>query len=292
MLMTSGYIAVLGGLGLLYLSAVYREFLSGSSFAPEIGLTAFVLMAVVQLLGIAFVTPAISAGAISGEHERQTFDLLWCTSLTPAGIILGKLFASVAYLLFVMLASTPVYTIMFFFGGLAPGAVALMVLLYVASGLTYSAIGIVFSTLTRRTTFATILTYSTVVFLLVGTLVISGIQWNFLMRKPALATQPWVLPPKLLYLNPIVALLSALPGFGGGSLPLPFSLGRVTPVLMYHGSAPPPPAPVLWPAWQYHLVMDGVIIVACVAAAIWLVNPTRQIGRSGLARLRGERVTT
>lgn len=273
MLMMSGYIAVLGGLGLLYLFSVYRQFLWGSSFGPEIGLGAFLIMAVVQLFGIAFITPAISAGAISGEQERQTFDLLWCTSLKPAGIVLGKLFASVAYLLLVMLASMPLYTIMFFFGGLAPGAVALIALLYMCSGLTYSAIGIMFSTLTRRTTFATVLTYSTVIFIIVGTLVVSGIQWGFAMRQPASPSQPWLLPPKLLYLNPMVALFSALPGFGG-SLPMPFNIGRITPVLRYHGSVAPPPAPVLAPAWQYHLAFDGLIIVVCVALSILMMSPT------------------
>jgi hypothetical protein len=46
-----------------------------ASIGPEVGQTLFVGLTLVELLMICLVTPAITAGAVSGERERLTLEL-------------------------------------------------------------------------------------------------------------------------------------------------------------------------------------------------------------------------
>ena len=69
-----------------------------SSIDPQVSIGAYTGLAVIQFILIMFIVPALTAGAISGEREKQTLDLVLCTRLRPISIITGKLFASTAFL--------------------------------------------------------------------------------------------------------------------------------------------------------------------------------------------------
>lgn len=278
------YICALGAVMLLYFYSQAQSLLRGHAFGPEIGFSAFVLLAYLQLFLVAFIAPAISVGAISSEVERQTFDLLWTSRLNSRSVILGKLSASIAYLLLVVLASIPLYAVIFFFGGLDLRTIGLLFLIYLVTGVTYASISILFSAITRRTTVATVLTYCTLFFLIVGTLAISALQMARIHSQPPDPNNPWRLPPKVLYLNPVVALGSALPG--GRYDFLPAFRVQSRPVLVYHGAAPPPPPPALAPHWQYHVGVETVITLACLGLAMLFVDPTSKFRQR---KLRGTR---
>ena len=75
------YILLLGGLGWAIFSSQASS--ARNSFNPgqaaNYGHQLFVYLILFQMGLIAFVTPALTAGAISGERERQTIDLLFVT---------------------------------------------------------------------------------------------------------------------------------------------------------------------------------------------------------------------
>ena len=66
-----------------------------SGFGPDVGPQIYVTLTIFQLMLVSFVTPAFTAGVISGEREKQTLDLLICTRLSATSIILNKLIASI-----------------------------------------------------------------------------------------------------------------------------------------------------------------------------------------------------
>src|SRR6185312_12960724 len=79
-----------------------------------IGLVAF------QLGLVCFLAPSFTAGVISGERERQTYDLLMTTPLPLALIVGTKLFAALAYVFLLIVAALPLLAISLFLGGVAP----------------------------------------------------------------------------------------------------------------------------------------------------------------------------
>ena len=54
----------------------------------------YLFVAVLEFVMLVFIMPAITAGSISGERERQTLDLMLSTKMTPMQIVMGKLMAS------------------------------------------------------------------------------------------------------------------------------------------------------------------------------------------------------
>ena len=61
----------------------------------------------IELLLIIFIAPSFTSGAITGERERQTYDLLRTTLLATPSFITGKLESSLGYILLLLLAAIP-----------------------------------------------------------------------------------------------------------------------------------------------------------------------------------------
>ena len=91
---------------------------------PEFGQWIFVGMFETQVVLLLLVVVAYSAGAISMEREKQTYEILAITSLTSAEVVLGKIasITSLCYLL--MFTSAPLAAFSLFFGGVSPGEMA------------------------------------------------------------------------------------------------------------------------------------------------------------------------
>jgi ABC-type transport system involved in multi-copper enzyme maturation permease subunit len=92
----------------------------------------------IQFLTILVLTPAYLAGAIAGERERGTLELLFTTQLSDREIVLGKLAARVTHLAGIFLASLPVLAIAQVWGG---GDFFVMLATFLAAGLNVIAIG-------------------------------------------------------------------------------------------------------------------------------------------------------
>ena len=73
----------------------------------------YVFVAIVEFALLLFLIPAITAGSISGERERQTLDLMLTTRMSPMEIVLGKLFASLSTTLLLIVSSLPILSLSF-----------------------------------------------------------------------------------------------------------------------------------------------------------------------------------
>ena len=79
------------------------------SFDPQIMMVLYVVLAAVQMALITLTVPALTAGSISGERERQTLDLLLVTKMSSFSIVMGKLLASLAFILLLIVGTLPVH---------------------------------------------------------------------------------------------------------------------------------------------------------------------------------------
>lgn len=112
--------------------------------------------------------PGFTCGAITIEREKQLFDLLLLTRLTPAQICGGKLLSGVMLGLMLVICSVPVLAMSVFLGGVSPGEMAASVVVLVTSVLASGALGLAASAVAPRTASATILTYGIVAFGMLG----------------------------------------------------------------------------------------------------------------------------
>ncbi len=157
------YLLVLSGFALLFYMAATagRNVASGGS-GPSVGKLVFFGVTGIQLGLVALLAPAFSAGTISGERERQSYDLLLTTPLPAWTIVIGKLLGALAYLLLLLLAGLPLVSLGYLLGGVAPDEVAVAVVLLLVTTLLYGAIGLTFSAFLRSTIAATVLAYATI----------------------------------------------------------------------------------------------------------------------------------
>src|SRR6266446_5744496 len=61
-----------------------------------------------QYLIASLMAPSFAAGAITGEKERKSYEMLLASPLRPAAIVLGKLLASLAHLAILIFCSLPI----------------------------------------------------------------------------------------------------------------------------------------------------------------------------------------
>lgn len=138
----------------------------------RIGLETYAYIIVMQFFLIVLVSPALTAGSIAGERERQTLDLLLCTRVGAMKIVLGKLFSSVCFIALLLVTALPITAVTLYFGGVTLGQILLMTLYLIVTALACSAIGVFCSALFKRTVTATVMAYLIIFALGAGTLVI------------------------------------------------------------------------------------------------------------------------
>ncbi len=163
------YLLALGGVAVL----VYLAYLSGSSSPGStqgytVGKGLFAAVLGVQIILVAFIGPAFTAAAISGERERQTFDILKTTLLSPHDLVLGKLVSALSYIFLLVLVSIPVQSIAFLLGGLSPVELVLSQLVILVAAVTYALYGLWCSAAMRSTIAATVATFAGMLLVLLG----------------------------------------------------------------------------------------------------------------------------
>lgn len=200
------YVAVLGFIA-WFILAVTRAV--GQTFAPELGGIIFAMLGIAQFALLVFSAPGLTAGAIAGEREKQTLDLLLITRMTPFQVVTGKLWAAVAFSLLLMFASLPVYSLLFLMGGISMTHLAQTTMVYIVTVFLLGALGLYFSSVFRRTQAAVIASYGLALGWMLALLIASVLIFEVFNRPPDL-------PPSwttvLAYANPIVGLSSAMGG--------------------------------------------------------------------------------
>lgn len=157
------YLALMSGFaGLIYLVYAAGSRASGSAAAGEIGRVLFLGIVGIELLLIIFIAPAFTAGAITGERERQTYDLLRTTLLSTPSFVIGKLESALGYILLLLLAAIPLQSIAFLFGGVTEAEVVLSFIILTVTAIALGTVGIYFSAAMARTLNASVRAYGTI----------------------------------------------------------------------------------------------------------------------------------
>ncbi len=175
-----------------------------------------------QFFLIVLVAPALSACSIAGERERQTFDLLLITGIGVPRIILGKLMEHFAFLLLLIVGSFPIMMLANVTGGM-PISDILMIMLFLAI-IAFAAlsVGMVVSTLFKRSLSAIVVTYLAVFAIGISTWIMARCEilaadsYEMLYELET-ASPATVLAsiPKTIFLNPAVMLVMLLAGETG-----------------------------------------------------------------------------
>ena len=237
------YLLVMSGLGFLYIT---RTNSYNAYSLSSLGTGLYTLLAFLQLSLILFITPAFTTTSINGEKERQTFDLLLCSRLSSFTLITGKLVAGLTNAFLLIAASVPLFSLVFFFGGVGPEQVLNAALVFIVTAIVVGTFGLFCSTLLKRPPVSTAVTYMLCV------------VWVLL---------PWVLAALLnlnsplngntqtsyLFLgNPLLALFSTLDFVSGLSF-------------TFFGHAILP--------WIAYIVVNLLVTLVLILASMWLVKP-------------------
>ncbi len=255
-----GVLSLVGG----FFYYTQTRFSFGGTNTLRLGIEIFGLLALLELLLIAFLTPGMTAGIISGERERQTLPLLLVTRVSPFAVTWGKLLSAISYILLLIISSLPLFSIVFLFGGVSLLDLLKAAGVLLATTIILGSIGIFFSAAFKRTPVAIVGAYMTTFFLMAGTLFFGIMSRELGSRVLAPGQFPSI--PRILYFNPLAALGSALPGSGF----IPFS-----------GNGEFGGGPGAMPLWEGYLLTGLVIVLLTTGLTVYLIRPLRKGNRRG-----------
>lgn len=273
------YLSIIAAVTLLVYAAAASSF-SGGISDPEagrgIGKAIFITVMTVSLVQVCVITPSLTAGTIAGEKERQSYDLLITTLLSPLQIVLGKLASAIAFALLLIMAALPMGGIAFLFGGVSGTELMIAIIGLIATAISYAAIGLFWSAVMRTTLAATVMAQGTVVMILLIIpflfVVISLIGNNFTDSEHPLFVYTMGL---LLSSHPFIALGITAAALENGESAWIFELPSSQGMLLV-------PSP-----WLVYVVITMLITGLCLFLATrWLVpveDGPRQIKKKPVA---------
>jgi ABC-type transport system involved in multi-copper enzyme maturation permease subunit len=257
------------------------------------GLFAGALM--IETLVVVALAPAYTAGAITSEREKQTYDLLAVTPISSLSLVVGKLLSGLSYLALIVLASIPIASIALLFGGIDPIDLVRGYLVVLAAGLAIGSIGIWCSAAMARTQTATVAAFIVTAAFVVG-LSAAWIGLDARFSESGRNERP---PQALLLFNPFIAQMdvicqatgegcvaqqAAMPRDNGVVFAAPIDPTTGMPVDMGQGfqgfvSQPIPPGGDFWPVAVLVYVGGAALAIFGASQSIsptrrWRIRPT------------------
>jgi ABC-type transport system involved in multi-copper enzyme maturation permease subunit len=159
--MTRAFVLLLVYLGMLGL-LVYVAWPSQARLNPGHSDEAARLVALLflgQYVLLSLMVPSFAAGTITGEKERQTYEMLLASPLRPGAIVLGKLLAALCHLAVLVFCSLPIVMLCLPLGGVSPYEVLATYVGMAASVLLFGIICIAASSYFTRTIAALVVSY-------------------------------------------------------------------------------------------------------------------------------------
>lgn len=199
------------------LSSLGRGYVTASDMRA--GIENYIWLAFLQFALIVLIAPAMTAGAISGERERQTLDLLLVTNTGAFKIVLGKLLDGFLFLVVLVLSSAPFLSLVFLTGGIEPMEVVRTLLFLIVCAFAALSVGIFASSLFKRTAAAAVAAYLILFAIGLGTLlplfygssaVISRLAQDAALMQSMTAESALAIIPKVALINPAIGLVSLL----------------------------------------------------------------------------------
>lgn len=264
--------------------------------SAQVGKGLFAALALAETLLVTFLTPAVTAGAISTEREQLTYDLLVATPLRPGRILSGKLVATLSYVLLLIFAAVPLGSLVYVFGGVAPRDLLEALALLLVTALTFGMIGLLCSALARRTITATILTYAVVLLMVVGSYFAVALRIAATPNQPPrssrlVAASPFSAMVSIVARGAragaggVVAIAPAVPGDGTmPAAPMPAMVEGGGMVMSLPGFNTltlglveyTPNGPVMLPVYRWTITAYTLLALGCYWLAGRLVRPRRR----------------
>jgi ABC-type transport system involved in multi-copper enzyme maturation permease subunit len=270
--------SLLGGfVALVYLTyAANARAVSSPRDLQSLGKTIFTVVVGLQLLVTCFNSAAAAVGAIVSERERQTFELLRTTLLSARALVLGKLWAALLFNLLLILSAIPIASLSFLFGGVTFEEIFIASVVLVTTALGFSAIGIFYSSVMRRTAQATAVSTITTVILVIGIPILALVLQGLMSAMVYMNTRngsPTNLDAEitrnivswmLVSISPLTAGLATLTSLSTNQSPFTMSmmLSNGTPLVL--------PAP--WIAYAFFYILLSLLLIQLSVRAVRRVD--------------------
>ena len=222
LLIAAVWLLVMMGVALLIMGQLFR---SGASInGLRTGVTCYQILIIVQFILIILVAPAMTSGAIAGERERQTLELLLVTNTRSFRIVAGKAMESFAMLALLIVCGFPVMCMTMIAGAVTILQILAGELFLLAMAFAAVCVGVLSSALARSTVGSSILSY--VILLSIGLLttlpLLADVGKELTSRVYDQAKYAAMAPEEamgllspVLFINPGFALLALLQGQTG-----------------------------------------------------------------------------
>ena len=169
-------LTLLGLLTLIIFAMWPRSGVFSESHSSEL----FTIFLGAELVMMVLFTPSFTATSITYERERNAFDLLFTSLLTPGEILSGKLAASLGMAFILLLISLPVTAVCALSGGISLRTLTSAYGVIALATLCYGLLGLMFSAICRRSYTSLVTTY-------IGILVLAGATW-----LPSVLLRDWL----------------------------------------------------------------------------------------------------
>lgn len=239
-----------------------------ASFNPRTAYNVYNTLAGFQLFLLMFIVPATTAGTVSGERERQTLDLMLCTNLSPFSIIIGKVAVSIAQIMLLIAASLPVLGTVFLFGGIGMTDLLLLFAFYLTTALMLASIGIFFSTFFRKSSVATILSYTTLLALTFGTVAAFSLYTRLTMNPVQYQAPTMARAMVFMFGNPLFGF-GDLIGDARGGISI---LGVFTSSI---GNIAAGKKPFIISPWMMNMIFNVFLTAVLIPISTWRLKRNR-----------------
>jgi len=277
------YLSIIATVTLLVYAAAASSFSSGigdPEAGREIGKAIFITVMTVSLIQVCVITPSLTAGSIAGERERQTYDLLMTTLLSPLQIVLGKLSSALAFALLLIFSSLPIAGISLLFGGVSAAELVIGIVGLVITAVCYAAVGLFWSAAMRTTLAATVMAQGSIILLLLSI--------PFLFVISSLLVGAWSDMSSALYILAMGLLLSMHPFTALGISAAIIANGEDAPMV----SIPSLQGDLLLPSpWLVYLIISLLLTLLMLLLTVRMVRPEHEerVEQRMIARKRREK---
>ena len=190
--------------GLLLLAIVglsYEETFRGTETATidqvaRFAESTFLVFAIVQLITILLLIPALFGGAIADEKQRKTLHYLMASRLSSFEIVVDKVLGRAPHVAVFLALGLPIVSLLSLFGGLPPESVAIAYVGTISTASFAVALTVLVSTLARKVRQAVLIAYV----LMLGWQFVPMIVWAFGSR---------LYPVTYAWIDPIFSWISA-----------------------------------------------------------------------------------
>lgn len=249
----AGYILIVTAVAAIAIwQLMYNSY--NASFNPSDMVTVYIGLTILQLVLVLLMTPAFTAGSISGERERQTLDLLLVTKMSPMSIVIGKFLSGLALIVLMVIATMPIFALIMYFGGTSIQYILSVTGYMILICGVFGAVAIFFSTVFKKTVTSMVFTYICTGILCGGTIIVYALACS-VYGSYYQAALPLAARLPMLAINPAVGLISIICEQTGSTF-----MAQILDYSNYYGQTYTP-ITISTPMWIINAIAMIILIV-------------------------------